>query len=490
MDFSDWLKRKGQACTGAERPHLLSVHDEVDGWRIHAYLAYGGTSEVYRVMRNGTIAALKIARDPDLPHITERFEREADLLRRLDSPYFAKYLCHGVWQGRPYLVTELLQPLELPAGDDAVAVLAMHLANALTELHRLRHVHRDVKPTNILTRDGLTPVLVDLGYAKPFSEQHAVAMEVPLSVEQSRVVGLGTPGYAAPEQFTGEDLTPAADIHALGVLLNDCFGGRPPKDWQPLVRRATSSLANQRYASMTDFRRAIRHRHLRRRMTAIPIVVTAVLAAACLVRTAVVRVARRIEAARTQVFVDAAAPAGGDGSHAHPFNSVTNALEHVPWFGTVTVAAGTYAGPVNLDGKCVTLRSERGPEHTVLRNPTNATAAVVFIADRGEGSTLDGFTLTGGNGISAAGDKSGGLIDRYGGGARLRGIRDDPPLPHRRQRPARHAARRPHGDPLSRRRRVRRRRQRDDDGLPRRQQLRLVLRRRTLRGGHQRLPHA
>ena len=416
MDFGDWLNRKGQACTGTGRPHLLSVGGEVAGWRILSYLAYGGTSEVYRVTRDGTVAALKIARDPDLPHIAERFEREADLLRRLDSPYFAKYFCHGTWQGRPYLVTEHLQPLELPASDDAVAALAMHLTNALAELHRLHHVHRDVKPTNILTRDGLTPVLVDLGYAKPFSERHMVSLEVPLSVEQSHVVGLGTPGYAAPEQFTGEDLTPAADIHALGVLLNDCFGGQPPKDWQPLVRRATSSLANQRYATMTDFSRAIRLRHLRHRLTLFPAVGAAILVTAFLVRTAVVRVANRIEAARTQVFVDAAAPAGGDGSRARPFTSITNALKHVPWFGTVTVAAGTYDGPVGLDEKCIVLRSERGPEHTVLRNPTNRTTAVVVISDRGEGSTLDGFTLTGGNGISAAGNKSGGLIDRYGGG--------------------------------------------------------------------------
>jgi len=416
VDFTDWLKEKGPSCADAQALHILSPGDEVGGWRILAYLAYGGTAEVYRAERDGEVAALKIARDPDQPRIAERFAREAGLLRSLHSPYFAKFFDAGMRDGRPYLVTELLQPLELPTNDAEVAALATHLAAALAELHRHRHVHRDVKPTNVLTRDGRTPVLVDLGYAKPFSEQPVLSEEVPLSVEQNRVVGLGTPDYAAPEQFTGEDLTPAADIHALGVLLNDCFGGQPPKDWLPLVRRATSSITNQRYASMTEFSRAVRLRHFRRRLLLLPVLGAAVLVAAFAVRTVVVAAASRIEAARSQVFVDAAAPDGGDGSRARPFNSLTNALAHAPWFGTVTVAPGTYREIIDLDEKCVTLRSERGPEHTVLCAPTNAVDSVVFISDHGEGSTLEGFTLTGGNGVAAAGDKSGELVDRFGGG--------------------------------------------------------------------------
>lgn len=416
MDFTDWLKEKGPSCADAQALHILSPGDEVGGWRILAYLAYGGTAEVYRAERDGEVAALKIARDPDQPRIAERFDREAGLLRSLHSPYFAKFFDAGMRDGRPYLVTELLQPLELPTNDAEVAALATHLADALAELHRLRHVHRDVKPTNVLTRDGRTPVLVDLGYAKPFTDRPTLSDEVPLSVEQNRVVGLGTPGYAAPEQFTGEDLTPAADIHALGVLLNDCFGGRPPKDWQPLVRRATSSLTTQRYASMTDFRRAVRLRHLRRRALFIPAVLLGTLAAAFAVRTAVVITVGRIEAARSQVFVDAAASDGGDGSRTRPFNSITNALAHVPWFGTVTVAPGTYSGSVELAEKCVVLRSSHGPEQTVLRLATNEEHAVVFISDLGEGSTLEGFTLTGGCGVGVAGDKSNTLVDRYGGG--------------------------------------------------------------------------
>lgn len=415
MDFADWLKQKGQTYSDARR-HILAADDVVGGWRVLAYLAYGGTAEVYRVERDGVVAALKIARDPDQPHIAERFQREADLLRALSSPYFARFHGAGIQDGRPYLVTELLQPLDLPTDDAEVAALTTHLAAALAELHRHRHVHRDVKPTNVLTRDGKTPVLVDLGYAKPFSEQMLPQQEEQLSIDQNRVVGLGTPGYAAPEQFTGEDLTPAADIHALGVLINDCFGGHPPKDWLPLVRRATSSLTTQRYASMNEFSRAIRWRHLRHRLALLPILGAAVLALAFLVRTGIVVTTSQIEAACSQVFVDATAPAGGDGSRKRPFNTVTNALQHVPWFGTVTVAPGTYLAAVSLDEKCVTLRSSHGPDQTVLRVPTNEAMAAVYIGDHGEGSTLDGFTLTGGNGLAVAGDKSHALVDRLGGG--------------------------------------------------------------------------
>lgn len=109
----------------------------------------------------------------------------------------------------------------------AVALFATQIANALDVLHAQGIVHRDIKPGNIMTRNGRDPVLVDLGYAKRIAR--STAKHQSISIEQSRLVGLGTPGYAAPEQFTGEEITPASDIHALGVLLNECFDGKPPR---------------------------------------------------------------------------------------------------------------------------------------------------------------------------------------------------------------------------------------------------------------------
>lgn len=82
-----------------------------------------------------------------------------------------------------------------------------------------------------------------------------------MSVVDDRAVGVGTPGYSAPEQFAGGLIGPATDIHALGMLVNTCFGGKPPKAWIGIIRRSTSSIPEQRYASIAEFVRAIRRRH-------------------------------------------------------------------------------------------------------------------------------------------------------------------------------------------------------------------------------------
>ena len=73
---------------------------------------------------------------------------------------------------------------------------------------------------------------------------------------------MGTPGYGAPEQMERGEATVASDIHALGVLADQCFRGNPPSTWARIIRRATSSIPSHRYPSVAAFGRAIRWRHL------------------------------------------------------------------------------------------------------------------------------------------------------------------------------------------------------------------------------------
>ena len=120
-----------------------------------------------------------------------------------------------------------------------------------------------MKPTNILFRRKTgEPVIVDLGLAK--------SVDVPIvpdgvSIVDGKAVGVGTPEYAAPEQFMGGDITPAADIHALGVLaeklINGGTGFLSAFEWKWIIRRATSSIASERYQSVDAFAAAIRRRH-------------------------------------------------------------------------------------------------------------------------------------------------------------------------------------------------------------------------------------
>ena len=234
-------------------------------WRLTAFIAKGGTAEVYCaehvVLR--TAAALKVLTEPLTDSRKARFLREAKLLAELKSPSFPAFHGYGEANGRPYLAEELLEPGELPTRDRPRAKFLLALCAGLRTLHARGIVHRDLKPANILFRKNGAPVIIDLGLAK--------SVDVPIvpdgvSIVDGKAVGVGTPEYAAPEQFTGGDITPAADIHALGVLTEKLLERRRgifsvSSCWRNIIRRATSSIASERYQSVDELVAAIRRRH-------------------------------------------------------------------------------------------------------------------------------------------------------------------------------------------------------------------------------------
>ena len=272
-------------------------------WRLTAFISRGGTSEVYAAehVTLGTPAAVKILLGTDpgrkgtdpgemrtgpekmgtvpdehvekerFEHKRLRFEQEARLLAGLNSPHFPNFYAFGEAHGHVYLAEELLEPGELPCGDRPRAKYLLSICEGLRELHAWGVVHRDLKPTNILFRRKTgEPVIVDLGLAK--------SVDVPIasdgvSIVDGKAVGVGTPEYAAPEQFMGGDITPASDIHALGVLAEKLLDERATSrqkwgsgilsasSWRHIIRRATSSIASERYQSVDAFATAIRRRH-------------------------------------------------------------------------------------------------------------------------------------------------------------------------------------------------------------------------------------
>ena len=183
------------------------------------------------------------------------------------GPAFPAFYGAGVEEGRPWMALELLEEYPLPSTDRAVAAYLLDVARGVAELHRRGLIHRDLKPRNILRRSDGHAVLVDFGLLKRAGEDAAretAAGRISPTVVDGREVGVGTPGYAAPEQFSGGAATPATDVHALGILADECFGGRPPRAWERIIRRATASLPRQRYADAAILARAIRRRHWRR----------------------------------------------------------------------------------------------------------------------------------------------------------------------------------------------------------------------------------
>ena len=253
---------------------FLDEHEQIDStasiaantilgeWRVASFLGRGGSSEVYRAIHisRELESAIKIlSRDDDSSKM--RFERERRFLMENECSSFPGYLGSGVHEGREFVVMELLEPMELPRGDKDVVKYILSVARATLELHTKGLVHRDLKPQNIMQRKGSgEPVIIDFGLLKPVARAGLPHPDT-ISVVDGKHVAVGTPGYAAPEQLVGEEISRATDVHALGVLMNQCFEGLPPRYWARIIQRATSSIPKQRYGDITDFMRAVRARH-------------------------------------------------------------------------------------------------------------------------------------------------------------------------------------------------------------------------------------
>lgn len=258
-DLMRFLSKQG----AEENPWLCAPGQSLDEWKLTAFLARGGFAEVYAAIResDGRRAAVKVLARDDIA-ARQRFEQETQLLAELRSPCFPKLFATGQMDGRPYLVTELLSPVDLPKSERAIAKYLLAVCRATAVLHRAGLIHRDIKPTNIMRRDSGELVLIDLGLVKNLMSD--VSPEQNPSIVSGKVVAVGTPRYAAPEQLLAGEATVAVDVHAIGRLADTLFKSNPPRVWRTIIRRATSSIPAQRYPTVEALATAIRFRHVTR----------------------------------------------------------------------------------------------------------------------------------------------------------------------------------------------------------------------------------
>ena len=273
IDYAEidlFLKRHAPISTHGQ----FCVGELFGDWRITAFLGRGGSGEVYRVVnsRNATVAALKVfvrrqnGNNASDGVAKKRFEKEMRFLSDVKYASFPRFIAQGDKDGRPWYVMELLEERELPSDDAGTADFILKISKCVQLLHSMGYVHRDIKPGNIMYRHDGTPVLLDMGLLKRLDSGNViVGNDSALSVVDGKAVGVGTPRYAAPEQFIGGEISPAADIHALGMLINECFQGELKGCWERIVACATSSIPERRYSDVAEFMRAVRHRHWRKR---------------------------------------------------------------------------------------------------------------------------------------------------------------------------------------------------------------------------------
>jgi eukaryotic-like serine/threonine-protein kinase len=204
-----------------------------DRYVIERELGAGGMATVYLAhdVRHDRKVALKVLR-PELSAILggERFLTEIKTTANLQHPHILGLFDSGEADGAvfyvmPYVDGESLRDRlnrekQLPV-DEAVRI-AREVADALEYAHQHKIVHRDIKPENILLHGGHAMV-ADFGIALAASRSDGGTRMTETGMS------LGTPHYMSPEQAMGEkEITPKADIYALGAVLYEMLTAEPP----------------------------------------------------------------------------------------------------------------------------------------------------------------------------------------------------------------------------------------------------------------------
>jgi serine/threonine-protein kinase len=195
-------------------------------YRVVSLLGRGGMGEVYRAndLLLGQTVALKflpVHRTSDETTLA-RFRTEVRIARQISHPNVCRVYDIGEAEGSTYLSMEYVDGEDLASllrrigrlPQDKALEIARQLCAGLAAAHDKGVLHRDLKPGNIML-DGQGQLRVtDFGLA-------GMAGEV-------RDIRSGTPGYLAPEQRSGREVTARSDIYALGVVLHEVFTGKRP----------------------------------------------------------------------------------------------------------------------------------------------------------------------------------------------------------------------------------------------------------------------
>ena len=212
-------------------------------YEITGPIGAGGMGEVYRatdtnLKRTVAIKVLPEAVATDRERLA-RFQREAEVLARLNHPNIAAIYGLEKSDGTVALVMELVEgptladrlargPLPL---DEALAI-ARQVAEALEAAHEQGIIHRDLKPANIKVREDGTVKVLDFGLAKALDPVGITAGDLansptitsPAMTEIGMI--LGTAAYMSPEQARGKPVDRRADIWAFGAVVFELLTGK------------------------------------------------------------------------------------------------------------------------------------------------------------------------------------------------------------------------------------------------------------------------
>ncbi|WP_265594294.1 serine/threonine-protein kinase [Haloferula sp. BvORR071] len=264
-------------------PELEQVAAAFPQLEVLGLIGRGGMGSVFKVRQPklNRLAALKL-----LPHslaedpaFAGRFEREAQLLARLNHPNIVAVYDYGLTAGFFYLLMEFVDGVNLRQAMRAARFtpaqalgIVPKICEALQFAHEEGILHRDIKPENLLLDAKGRVKLADFGIAKIAAESEAAGGSVPHIDPLLTQAGsaLGTPDYMAPEQRERPgEVDHRADIYSLGVVFYEILTGELPRPGafvppsgvsavgprvDAIVRQALESERERRQASAEEMK--------------------------------------------------------------------------------------------------------------------------------------------------------------------------------------------------------------------------------------------
>ena len=226
----------------------------LDGYEILDLLGSGGMGEVYRardpiLKRDVAIKVLPASIGQNSDRL-RRFEQEAQATAALNHPNILAVHRFGIFEGLPYLVSELLEGQTLrqlvecgPVPTRKAIDIATQVVHGLAVAHEKGIVHRDLKPENLFVlKDGRIKIL-DFGLAKLMHTRNDPDSGAP-TLTQATDPGaiMGTAGYMSPEQVRGHKVDHRTDIFAFGAILYEMLSGTRPFPRSTAVETMTAIL--------------------------------------------------------------------------------------------------------------------------------------------------------------------------------------------------------------------------------------------------------